>query len=394
MVLTWVFTILLIISLLFGEFGRFPFGGGGVSVTLSDLLLSSAIIVSFIWQVGIKKELKYFKIIFLIAPFWLAAFISLSFSSNFSGGLYLIRFILYSLSLWLGYSLSKSLKVAGSFQEIVILISSILAFIGLLQMISFPDMKALAVFGFDPHYARLVSTFLDPNFLGAFLNIGISVLLIKYYQIKDLKLLYIFSLIALSIYLTYSRSAYLFFLVQILFWGIFKFKRILLAVLLCLVLLFFLHPKFQERIYGGLSIDKSSRERFVSWNKGWVLFASQPLTGVGFNNLRTVFAKQNLIQTYSEDGGHAGAGVDSSILFILATTGIIGIAGYIYFWFRVFTADSISSITKFGWGVLMLGFLVNSQFINSLFYPPIMLVMFLWIGIMLGEKKSLMHDQR
>ncbi|MFH1694146.1 MAG: hypothetical protein ABH880_00035, partial [Patescibacteria group bacterium] len=69
-------------------------------------------------------------------------------------------------------------------------------------------------------------------------------------------------------------------------------------------------------------------------------------------------------------GGHSGAGSDSSLLFVLATTGVFGLAAYL----AIFTL----ALQKNTCLLACLGALaVNSLFVNSLFYSAIMV--FLWV---------------
>jgi hypothetical protein len=109
-----------------------------------------------------------------------------------------------------------------------------------------------------------------------------------------------------------------------------------------------------------------------------VVFGDKPVLGVGFDNLRYEFERRDLFKVFSENGGHSGAGVDSSLIFILATTGVLGLASFLFFWGMVI--KNSKGEFKLFLVCLLLGLLVDSQFINSLFYPPIMLVIFLLAG--------------
>lgn len=377
-----------IYSLILGEFGRFPFGGGAVSLTVYDLLLSLTVGFLLIWQIAIKKSYTSFKSLHLLTPFLSVALVSLIASGDLKGGLYLIRYLIYASSFWIGYCLVNSLQTSSrAIERLFINCGLILAILGLIQLVFFPDLKNLTGFGFDPHLGRLVSTFLDPNFLGSFLNISIAMTLIGWFKTKERKLILFGLVMFVAIILTFSRSAYLFLFTQVLVWSVLKNKKIFLIMIVSVLLLNFLVPKFSERIIGGFSIDKSSIERFISWKNGLVVFKDKPLLGAGFNNLRDSFVENNLIKTYSEDGGHAGAGVDSSLLFVMATTGIIGILSFLFFWIKVFFIK-FSLEVNFAVKGVILGLLVSSTFINSLFYPPIMLIIYLWFGSLYAEKSK------
>lgn len=375
-----------IYSLTLGEFGRFPFGGGSVSLTIYDILLGLAVGFLLIWQIAIKKNLEEFKSLRILLPFIAVALISLFASGDLKGGLYLARFSIYASSFWVGYSLIKfGVTSAKSIQALFINCGFILSILGLVQFVLLPDLKNLTGFGFDPHLGRLVSTFLDPNFLGSFLNITLAMTLLIWLQTKEKKLIFFGLIMFSTIILTFSRSAYLFLFTQALVWSLLKSKKIFFVMTALIILLNLLVPKFSERIIGGFSIDKSSIERFISWKNGLIIFRERPLLGVGFNNLRDSYIENNLIKPYSENGGHAGAGVDSSIIFVMATTGIIGLAAFLYFWLKIFFLKINPEINFIVKGII-LGLLMSSNFINSLFYPPIMLITFLWFGALFAKQ--------
>lgn len=368
-----------------GEFGRFPFGGGNISITILDILLSLTLVFLAIWQIGIKKDLSFLKILKSLIPFYLIAFLSLIISLNLKGSLYLFRFFIYSFSFWLGYSLIKS-KITNlkKINNLIIFSGIFLSILGFLQLLTFPDLEFLTIFGFDPHKYRLVSSFLDPNLLGAFLNICLGISLYSYFKEKS-KLFIILSLIlSLAIILTFSRSAYLFLAIQIFLWAVFRMKKIILFSLIFLVLISLLIPRFKERVVGGLYIDSSAKERIESWQDGLTIFRKNILLGVGFNNLRDAYQDTNLLKTYSLTGGHSGAGVDSSFIFILASTGILGFVAYGYFIIHLFKFKTDDDLLKYTQNILLVGLLLNSQFINSLFFTPIMFIVFTWLGAIRG----------
>lgn len=382
--LVWFITIGTIFSIVLGEFGQYPFGVTSSSVSLTDILLSLALFFLFVWKVSIKKEVRFLKVLIPLGIFWLVGLVSLILSGELSGGLYLIRFMLYSTSLLLGYELIKSGIKIGSLIRVILYSLVTLLSLGFLQLLFFPDMSLLTDFGFDPHKNRMFSTLLDPNFLGMMLNIGFLMSLYFYFLKPQRKWIYFCIAFSIGIFLTFSRSAYLALLIEILILGFFRMRKLLIVSLVIFTLLFLLVPKFNERVVGGINVDKTASERIESWKKGFSIFTEQPLIGVGFNNLRINLEKQNLLKTYSIDGGNSGAGVDSSLVFILATTGVIGLLAYLYFW-----TDSLKKIKKQRVIIFALlgGLLINSQFINSLFFPPIMLIYFLILGAFIANQE-------
>lgn len=387
-------------SLSLGEFGQYPFGQTGFSISATDVLLSSNLAVMLIWNIGIKKNLALPKNFFWLAGFWLICLLSLILSFNFSGWLYLFRFVIYSGAFYLAFYLVKAkILDAGEFLTLVKLVSLVIAVLGLVQLIIYPDLEPLSGYGYDPHKYRLFSTFLDPNFVGTFLSFPVifitgTLLNQKFSGFKQFFSQNKFDLIAgliisISVILTFSRSAYLMLFTALFILLVLKRKFLLVPLFLIPLILYLIFPPFSERINGVINPDKSASERILSWEKGLTIFQQNPLFGVGFNNIRDAAEQLNLNKTYSPDGGNSGAGVDSSLIFVMATTGIAGIAVFFLFLFRVLV-DGINKIIRkesefaLVFFASLAGLLLNSFFINSLFFPAIMVVWFSSLGIFYG----------
>lgn len=382
--LVWFLTIATILSVSLGEFGQFPFGAT-LSVSLTDLLLALTIGFLLIWQVGIKRSRLWPDQFEWMIVFWVWAGLSLVFSKDLSGGVYLGRFILFSASFYLGWVLINS-KVVKQTQLInwMIISGLILALAGFFQLVFFPNLTGLTDLGFDPHQGRLVSTFLDPNLLGAFLNICLGLTLWRFLDTRNRRWLLVATILVLAIIPTLSRSAYLMLLAISLILGFWQWRQLLIGLIVLIVVMSLL-PQVHERLSGAIRFDVTVKARVESWQKGLTIFKAQPLTGVGFNNLRAAYERANLVKVFSQDGGHAGAGNDSSLIFLLATTGLPGLAIMTIFWGKLVT--HLMSARSSGTVILLTilaGLFLDSQFINSLFYPPVMLVLFALSGAMVA----------
>ncbi len=387
--LIWFLTIGTVLSLVFGEFGQFPFGAN-LSISLTDILLGLTLMFLLIWQVAIKREILLPKGFKLLMFFWLVALISLVLSQNLSGGLYLLRFIFYSASFYLGYILIKSGRVREmDLIYLLIIPVSLFALAGFLQLYIMPDLAVLEMYGYDPHKNRLVSTFLDPNFAGTFLNFGLIYCLYFYLTQKKTKWLFLSVSIALALFLTFSRSAYLMSLVSVGLLGVFKFKKLLILLVVIFITAFAFVPRFQQRVQGIWNLDITATERIESWKSGFEIFKSSPLIGVGFNNISTKLEELKLLRTFQDESTHSVSGIDSSIIFILATTGILGLSFYLLFWGYILLKfiknkkEGINLVSV----LLILALFLNSQFVNSLFYPPIMISLFLLTGAFYAKSK-------
>lgn len=383
------------LSHILGAFGLFPFGSSSVAVYVADFLLILSILLFAIWIINTKQSIYIPSLFKLIILFWIVGAISLLWSLNFFalngllGGLYLVRFILYSAAMLIIYNLGqKSVVKLDSLINLFLTVGLALAVLGFFQYIFFADLERLVEFGFDPHKSRLVSSFLDPNLTGAYLILTSSLALYKYLVAKQKKIwLVILLTLILAIILTFSRSAYLMLIISGFIFGILKWKKLILILVIILILSSLLIPRFLDRVKGGLTIDNSAKERFETWRNGLYIFARSPVIGIGFNNLKIAQDQLNLFKPYSQDGGHGRSGIDSGIIFTLATTGVVGLTLYLLFWINLlkylFVKKTTLSLIFFS---LSLGLLVNSQFINSLFFPPIMLWVYSMVGISLCEK--------
>lgn len=381
--LVWFLIIGVISSVTLGEFGQFPFGVTSSSFSLTDLLLALTMIFFLIWQIGVKRELRLPTSFKLLVSFWGIGVISLIISQMFSGGLYLIRFIFYSsIFLPVFYLIKQKLITLEQLLKVLIIPAFLLAALGFIQIIFFPDIKVLTDFGFDPHKNRLVSTFLDPNFTGSFLNIGVVIFAYLYVTQKKRIWAFLIFFLLTAIILTFSRSAYLMLFLEIFILGLLKYRKLLLILILVPIILYLSVPKFAERINGAINLDITATERVESWRKGIEIFKENYLFGVGFNNIRNAFEKNNLLKVFTKDGGNSGAGVDSSFLFVLITTGVIGFLVYIIFWISFIKRFIKKKNKNFNLFIIALipAIFLNSQFINSLFYPPIMLYLYSLLG--------------
>lgn len=428
-------------SLSLGEFGQFPFASD-FSISLTDILLGLNLTALLIWNVAIKKNLKLPGSFVYLIFFWSFLILSLLFSLNLSGWLYLLRFVIYSSALYLTYSLIKTgILNLKEFLSMLKVTSIALSIIGLLQLLFFPDLEPLAALGYDPHKYRVFSTFLDPNFFGTFLSFSLTIFIYDLISkpFNNLKTLFkenkwqiiSSSLLGLTILLTFSRSAYLMMGISLGIILLFKNLKLLAVFAVLFMVLYFTFPAFNDRITGALNIDKSAAERFLSWDKGLTIFQYNPFFGVGFNNLREYSIDNDLLRTYSSDGGNAGAGIDSSLIFVLATSGLFGFLMFMIFLIKVIlnmvsslTSDSKSFYTlklepfkilkrvyelpglsrwykedsarpgfkyvdlSLPMLALTAGLVAGSFFINSLFYPSIMFIWYSLIGVFYAQSEK------
>lgn len=125
--------------------------------------------------------------------------------------LYTLRLVAYLFFGVISYLSFKDNNISANFFRKVFTFSILTVLtLGLSQYFLFPDMRFLAVFGWDDHYYRLIYPFFDPAFTGQIL-----VMLFVLWQslkITPAKFKIIISiLLSITIGLTFSRASYLSF---------------------------------------------------------------------------------------------------------------------------------------------------------------------------------------
>lgn len=371
-------SLILTLAVITGQLIRIPFGTHG-GITLLDISVTCFSIFGFLKN---KFELKgppvFLKIFFC---FLLVCLISLGLtplhltSQEFLSGLfYTVRLAFYALFFWL--IISKSF---GSLQNKQILLYSGLglAVLGLLQFVFLPDLGFLTVAGWDPHYFRAVTTFFDPNFAGAYFVLTLILLIQKKWNN------FIFAIIYLALLTTFSRSSYLMFLVGSLSLSFLnRSKKMALVSILLFLMLMLGFQTYAQLVAGPRGIDRgqSAQFRLSTWQQGLAIFQKSPILGIGYNSYRYAIREYKLAddQFYKS---HGASGNDSSLLFVLATTGILGFTVYILF---LVSLLKYTIKNNFVLVAAILGLLVHSVFANSLFYPFILI----WLLLKAADTKG------
>ncbi len=262
--------------------------------------------------------------------------------------------------------------------------------LGLIQYFWYPYLRNLSYLGWDPHLYRVFSTFLDPNFASIFFVLTLWLGTYLWFQNKQRWIVGLGEiLVFVALLLTYSRSGYLALVFGIATMAVCSkhAKQAIVIILLFIGMLFLLPHKEGEGV--KLFRTVSTVARFGNWQRGVTLIKEAPLLGHGFNTLRYVQRKHGWVDD-TQIVSHAGAGLDNSMEFIWATTGILGLGIYLWLLARIFRmGKSVLQSVKFRQlGVVlittMVSVIIHSQFSNSLFFPQI--VMWVWILIAALEK--------
>lgn len=381
----------------FAEVGRLQFSNG-VSVTVNDVGLILVLLVWFIYKFNKKWNLKKNFLFKPILIFLSVATVSLllnipnlSIPSFFISLLYLVRFVAYSFLYFVIREFDTSYKRKIS---LALLASGfIVVVIGFVQYLFYPSLKNLFYLGWDEHLYRMFSTFLDPNFAGVFFVIYflftlgfLKESLQKKHRSKSIILSIISMLTLISVYLTYSRSAFLMLVLGVVvFLYLLGKRKVILVTVIILIALIFISPKaFKTEGTDFLRVNSSS-ERVESLQTAVKIFQDSPIYGVGFNAYRYAQNRHGLNNIYWQTT-HSGAGTDNSFLFILATNGVVGLAFYLYLIFKIgqLASKNLKNINSLALLSSLIGLCIGSLFVNSLFYVFILE----WIWIMSGLTES------
>lgn len=381
---------LCIISLSLGQLALVS-RGGGVPVYFFDLAVGAYAIFGTLYFLVLQKKFELPPVLLGFLAFSVIAVISLVYrlttlsSEEFlTSASYLIRWLLYLIAAIITYNAVKKGVFSSSFVFNTFSISALfISLAGFVQLAILPDFTTLdPSLGWDPHKNRLASTFFDPNFTGGYLALILGLNLINYFKDnKKERLSFSFAGLGKSLgfivipmvalFLTFSRSSWGMFSVIVLLLGLSNAKARWLVVLALFsaFLAYFAVPRVQTRLVGVTDPADSAAFRLVSWGNAWKIAKDNLLLGVGFNSFRFAQEDYGFFEP-GTTGGNAGSGADSSFLFVLATTGIVGLLIFTvsYFW-------KVKTLTLLP---LVLGLFLHSQFVNSLFYPQIL---FAWLTL-------------
>ena len=387
--------IAVLVSIISGQLIRLPFLGASGAITLADIFVLATDLTFIIYALAIKKSLKIENKIFFPALLFILSASASTFlaagtfklSEILISSLFLIRFIFYFFLSVVIFNVVTYEKVHSWF-KIILSIGTLFTVVGLFQFVLLPNLSFLTVYGWDPHQQRIASTLLDPNFSGMIFVVIFAISISLYLYQKGKKIFGFYPFVAaisfIALILTFSRSSYLALLVAVTTIGILKSPKLLISILTLFLVAFLLIGQVRSRIIGAFTLDETAKARLESWQKGAAIFKDNLLFGVGFNTYRYAQERYGFFSPDEPLGGHSGAGSDSSIILVAATTGIVGLSFYLFFLLtilRIFAKRARQDPLHLASFSIFLALLVHSQFVNSLFFPQIMLILWFILGL-------------
>ncbi len=231
-----------------------------------------------------------------------------------------------------------------------------------------PDLKILFYVGWDMHLYRLAGTFFDPTFLGMIIVFGILISINRFIEVKKRFYIPIIIFLLVSLAFTYTRACFLALSAGLFILAVMKKKfKALLGVTLGLLLLMLILPtsgNLSNKLTRTFSIDA----RLQNYKEAITIIKKYPVFGVGYNNYCIARNKYIGEETFSS---HACSGSDSSLILVVATTGVVGL---MIFFGMIYQISKTKLNSKTITIILppLIAIFVHSLFSNSLFYPFVM----------------------
>lgn len=285
------------------------------------------------------------------------------------GSLYLFRFIYYSLIFPTFYILRKNKVITKNLLYSLLAVGVGLMLTGLIQRIFVPDTRNFTLLGWDNHLYRSIGSLLDPNFLG--LLLVLTLVISK--QLKFKHKTAVIGLLLFTLLLTYSRSSYVAFIIAVITLGIVQANKKIISYSIGIIIIgALLLPRPGGE---GIKLERTASifTRLESQRKSLQIFSSHPVFGIGFNNYKAFVS--NSVK-YDFVPSHP-SGPDNSFLLILITTGIIGSTSFLVFAYYLLKAFKKNPVII----PSIMAIATHSMFNNSLFYPWILI----WMFILLSE---------
>lgn len=398
-------------SLIVGQIIRIPLPGQGGGVLVSDIAVLLVLIAAAaqfclqrkLHQISNNYQLPITNYSLLVTLFLVWSLFTLvvhmptlGFEASIISLAYWLRLAAHLLLLPALLVLFRDTRVRQFTHRAFTIAIAVLAVIGFIQLAVVPNLEGFM--GWDPHMGRLVSTWLDPNFMGLFFVLAaIYAGLHKKYKL--------FALVLAAIALTQSRSSL-------------AAMGIVALVFSPAVLLHFLarskqstRSAMQAIAVGGMIIvsiiigalvlgsrlpatfidDPTVYIRTTALEQTWhALAADTALLGKGYNAYQFAAQREGLISSFDI---HSRAGSDSSLLTLWVTTGIFGIVLFLLpwayaamvAWHSAWHARQVAFLVV---PTALLAVLLHAQVVNSLLYGHILITLAVIGALTFGLRAS------
>lgn len=323
---------LLFFLLSLGQLGRISFFNQQVNFYLYEIFLLF-LLLSLVLKdklKPLKNSFKQFKSVYIFLSVLLLSTVltlqKFNLFQNLVGFLYLARLVAYFV---IFFYLKDRLS---NFSRATFVFVAITAATSLVQYFFYPDLRNLFYLGWDPHLYRAFGLFFDTAVASAIYGLVFLLLILRFKSIelaKEIKFIFLFLFGVFGI-LSFSRAFY-FSILATLFLYFIRKKLYSYLFLLVFVFAFFLYiaPK-----PGGAGVNLtrvfSIISRVEDYKVATKIWKKNPILGVGYNKLRYVKEKMGIVSENVVFADHSGASFHSSFLIILASSGVIGLAAFLF----------------------------------------------------------------
>ncbi len=394
--------LLIFINLLFfvtGEMFRFNIANDiflkplDASVLLTFFVWIFLLILNKIKQPNIKWQYLFFPTTILISivvnSYWLMPI------EIFTATLYALRFVSFFSLFFIVASFDKDFK--QKLLNILFILGIVILIISYLQYFLYSSLRNVFYLGFDEHYFRIFSVFLDPNFAGVFFVLFFLfiftklVIALKKEKLKQKIFLFILFLISITtVFLTFSRTALLSLIISFSIYLVFlKKKKFILHLISALAMFILITYPFYQIESLNLFRTTSGIGRIESYTTSLKVASVNPIFGTGFGAYRYArkFHEKEIIDE-NDFPENSKSGVENSFLYVFATTGLVGLGAFFILWKQILNS-AFKTLKKNNdqYQILVISsiacFFVSALFINSLFFPALMLWIFIILAILL-----------
>lgn len=314
--------------------------------------------------------------------------------------LYLVRMVMYTGLPWILIMLAKAARIENKHLLINLGVSAFcIAMAGFWQIKYYADFTQMAIrAGWDPHIDRLLSTWFDPNFVGALFAVVATVLfgiliLKKPYLTKSKKSEYLIGapllgVILVALLLTYSRTGYITLVVGMSIVGMLKARRVFVIAAALVIILTLSNERAMQRIAGGVNIDVTASKRIESWMTAYKVISDHPVLGVGYNHLGPYQIAKSYVDEYDVNNRF---GFENTYATIAATMGVVGVVSYFSYLGLMMLMIGLKVHKKpvvTGLLAANIGLCIAAIFINALLYAHLLVVQAILIIVAVREEES------
>lgn len=413
--------VTLCISMVLGQVGRVPLPGQGGGLLFSDIAVVLVLVAAGAraWRTKAVVSKQVQRTAMCIAVFLLWGLFPLFLQAHTLGLTGMGIAVAYWVRLAMYLSLLPALLVLFASAELRSVgerfwwwSASILAGVGLLQVAVAPSLAsipAVVAAGWDPHINRLVSTWFDPNFIGAFFSMaviyGLFLVIDTAFDKRKKWIAVVVVLCSVALIATRSRSSFIALAgalvgvspVVLLHLFATTGARIKKAIH---VLVFFSCTLLVgaagagllgDRFLGLVTYDPTVHLRAESLLAGWEVFGrDSAVIGEGYNAYQFAAVREGIGDSFAV---HSRAGLDNSVLTLWATVGIPGIILFFLPWVYVVmlgwrSAWRDSTVVGLVPLALLVFLSIHAQFVNSLLYGHLLVVLALLVSLSIQKSSS------